>query len=48
MIEMNAKVSGKGIANMALLIEIKDKVQLDNFIKTLRKVPEMIDVYRGT
>jgi guanosine-3',5'-bis(diphosphate) 3'-pyrophosphohydrolase len=48
MIEVNAKVTGKGVANMSMLIEIKDKVQLDMLIKGLRKLPEMIDVYRGT
>lgn len=48
MLEVNAKVSANGVANMAMLIQIKDKVQLENLIKALRKLPEMIDVYRGT
>lgn len=48
MIEVNAKVSAKGVANMSMLIEIKDKVQLEGLIKGLRKLPEMIDVHRGT
>ena len=48
MVEVNAKVTAKGVANMAMLIQIKDKVQLESLIKTLRKIPEMIDVYRGT
>ncbi len=48
MIEVNAKVTAKGVANMAMLIQIKDKVQLEALIRAFRKIPEMIDVYRGT
>jgi GTP diphosphokinase / guanosine-3',5'-bis(diphosphate) 3'-diphosphatase len=48
MIEVNAKVTAKGVANMAMLIQIKDKVQLETLIKTFRKLPEMIEVHRGT
>jgi GTP pyrophosphokinase len=48
MLEVNAKVTAKGVANFSMLIEIKDKVQIDNLIKMLRRLPEMIDVHRGT
>jgi guanosine-3',5'-bis(diphosphate) 3'-pyrophosphohydrolase len=48
MLEVNAKVTAKGVANMVMLIQIKDKTQLESLIKQLRKIPEMIDVYRGT
>ena len=48
MIELNAKVTAKGVANMAMLVQIKDKPQLEMLIKNFRKLPEMIDVYRGT
>ncbi len=48
MIEFNAKVNAKGVASMALLVQIKDKQQLEALAKGFRKMPEMIDVYRGT
>ncbi len=48
MIEFNAKVNTKGVASMALLVQIKDKQQLEALAKGFRKMPEMIDVYRGT
>ncbi len=48
LVEINVKVSAKGVANMAMLVQIKDKTQLESLIKGFRKMPEMIDVYRGS
>ena len=48
MLELNAKVTGKGVANIAMLVQIKDKQQLEALIKGFKKMSEMIDVYRGS
>ena len=46
--EINVKVTAKGVANMSMLVQIKDKLQLESLIKGFRRMPEMIDVYRGS
>jgi len=46
--ELNAKVSAKGVVSINMLVQIKDKQQLEALAKSFRKMPEMIDVYRGS
>ena len=46
--ELNAKVNAKGVVTINMLVQIKDKPQLEALAKGFRKMPEMIDVYRGS